>query len=313
VINFQGAPQPDVWYPTALANARLSTDLKPDEDDMTIYLTSSANWYTGIDGMPGRAQQDLVSVALHEFGHGVGFASVMGVDPMNGLGSFGLVDSSFFPPTTFRFPKLDSMPGAYDAYLVQNSTGSLLINEANPSAALASLLTGGDLALSAPTAVAAYGGQRPPVHTPPIFAEGTSITHLDDGTFRNDPSNGLMSPFSTAGTAIHAPGPIVMGLFEDMGWPLCTSAAITVPFSWENKPGIFYTPQSEAVLTYQTEKPLSLTLTVFELGGRMLRQERLAPSYQPVSLTLSQHLHAGTYCYRLESAGAVASGKFTIQ
>ncbi|MBK7190347.1 MAG: T9SS type A sorting domain-containing protein [bacterium] len=86
--DFAGAPQASTVYPVALANKLAGVDLAPGAsnssaddiqarfnvsiDDATCLGTS--NWYYGLDGNNG-ADIDLVVVLLHEFGHGLGFAS----------------------------------------------------------------------------------------------------------------------------------------------------------------------------------------------------------------------------------------------
>ena len=101
VKDFPGAPQADTWYGTALANAITGVDQKPGEDDMTIYMSNTANWYLGLDGNTPAGMTDFVSVALHELGHGLGFTSVAKVS--GGQGSLGKIVASDFPPTTFPF------------------------------------------------------------------------------------------------------------------------------------------------------------------------------------------------------------------
>jgi hypothetical protein len=86
--DFAGAPQASTVYPVALANKLAGVDLAPGAsnssaddiqarfnvsvDDATCLGTSG--WYYGLDGNNG-ADIDLVVVLLHEFGHGLGFAS----------------------------------------------------------------------------------------------------------------------------------------------------------------------------------------------------------------------------------------------
>jgi len=78
---FQGA-EPDVWYPVALAESIAGRDLnEPGDADIVVNANSTANWYFGTDGNTPRREIDLVSVMLHELGHGLGFLS--SVDTIN--------------------------------------------------------------------------------------------------------------------------------------------------------------------------------------------------------------------------------------
>ncbi|MET0341615.1 MAG: hypothetical protein ABW252_11490, partial [Polyangiales bacterium] len=74
---------PNVWYPSALANRLAGTDLSPGDPDVVMELNSAVDgecrdvvggWYYGFDGARGRAT-DLVETVLHELAHGLGFSS----------------------------------------------------------------------------------------------------------------------------------------------------------------------------------------------------------------------------------------------
>jgi hypothetical protein len=71
----------NTWYSTALANALSNSDLNgaTQEINATFNLNlgtagclTNSPWYYGFDNVHG-AGIDLVSVLLHEFGHGLGF------------------------------------------------------------------------------------------------------------------------------------------------------------------------------------------------------------------------------------------------
>lgn len=100
VSDFPGAAFPRTWYPVALGNKLANTDLIPgpsgsNADDIGAQFNSSlggtnpdgtpcltgTGWYYGLDGKHG-TNIDLVTVLLHEFAHGLGFASF--VDETNG-------------------------------------------------------------------------------------------------------------------------------------------------------------------------------------------------------------------------------------
>jgi hypothetical protein len=84
--DFSGARVPGTWYAAALANKVAGRDLIPGDpktnaDDIRATCTSDlgganclagTGWYYGLDDNHG-SDIDLVTVLLHEFGHGFGF------------------------------------------------------------------------------------------------------------------------------------------------------------------------------------------------------------------------------------------------
>src|SRR5262245_41350562 len=72
----------NTWYHQALANRLAETDLSASNDINANFNVNLGNpgcltgigWYLGLDNNHG-TQIDLVTVLLHEFGHGLGFAS----------------------------------------------------------------------------------------------------------------------------------------------------------------------------------------------------------------------------------------------
>jgi uncharacterized protein (TIGR03382 family)/uncharacterized repeat protein (TIGR01451 family) len=73
----------DDQYPAALANERAGRDLDPGTEEIEAQFSSKVGtdgcsappWYYGLDNQAPDGQTDLVTVLLHEFGHGLGFFS----------------------------------------------------------------------------------------------------------------------------------------------------------------------------------------------------------------------------------------------
>ena len=100
---FPGPVRPDTWHHSALADKRAGADLTPgDPDALAIFnvnigqpacLAGPGGTY-GLDGNEPAGATDLVAVALHEFGHGLGFAQfanvTTGVQPLGFTDVYGL-------------------------------------------------------------------------------------------------------------------------------------------------------------------------------------------------------------------------------
>lgn len=198
--DFAGAPKPGVWYESSLANALHGSDLGPGIFDINITYNSEFSWYTGTDGNPPAGQYDLVSVAAHEIGHGLNFSG--SAQYSGGTGQLGF--SSGYP-------------FVYDTFM-ENGAGTPITSLANPSTALGSVLTGGDLWFNGANSKAANGGNRVKIYAPGGWMQGSSYSHLDYDTFAGT-ANSMMVYAIADGSAQHNPGPVTLGMFKDMGWP----------------------------------------------------------------------------------------------
>jgi hypothetical protein len=219
VSGFAGQPAPNVFYPIAFANQFANCDLDPAGADMQIVINSTAAWYTGTDANPGIGQYDLVSVVLHELGHGFGFVSSAQVDDgvapnecaggTPGAGCFG------------------ALPFYFDTF-IEDVLGQRLTNPAAytpASVGLGGAMVSGNLYWDGPNAVAANGGLRPRLYAPTPFAAGSSIAHLDEAAYPAGDARSLMTPALGLAEAIHVPGAVLLAMFEDMGWTLADAPA----------------------------------------------------------------------------------------
>lgn len=71
---YPGVEFEETWYGSALANKRAGADLDPSTPEIRARFSTDFNFYRGLDNNHG-AQQDLVTVVLHELGHGLNFQS----------------------------------------------------------------------------------------------------------------------------------------------------------------------------------------------------------------------------------------------
>ena len=193
--NFNGAPDKTLYYASALANALAGRDLDPTSPEIEISITSNAPWYYGTDGNCPARSFDLVSVILHEMGHGLGFVSGNYYEPFSG---FGRVDQ----------------PTPFDAY-AQLPDGRRLADMPSPSLEAGKAMTS-NLFWSGDNAIKANNGIKPKLYTPSIYEAGSSISHLDEATFSKSVDNAVMTPNLDSGEVFHLPGPLVLAMFEDM-------------------------------------------------------------------------------------------------
>ena len=82
---------------------------------------------------------------------------------------------------------------------------------------MADALTGGGLVWAGANGLAA-DAVPPGIYAPDPWEPGASFSHLREDMYLSGNANALMTPNLNTGEAIHDPGPIVMGMFADMGW-----------------------------------------------------------------------------------------------
>lgn len=189
-------------YNVALAEKISGRELNgKDEADISMTFNLSVSWYYGVDGNPGSNQHDLVSVALHEMAHGLGFFGLFTV--------VGDKSGDYLWRGNYE---------VYD-YFLEDAAGHKLIDENRypvPSATLFDELTTGPVYSASPIMVSENGGQRAKLYIPPQWNGGSSLYHLDQ--VYNNTENALMTYSLSRGESMHDPGPITMNLFRDMGW-----------------------------------------------------------------------------------------------
>jgi hypothetical protein len=121
--NFPHAEVPNTWYQVALANKLAGSDLAPgatgtNADDIIAVFNSdlgttncltTIHWYYGLDGNHGN-DVDLVTVLLHEFGHGLGFAGYYDKTTGALLGGHPDIFGTYTYDTTYKktWPKMSN-------------------------------------------------------------------------------------------------------------------------------------------------------------------------------------------------------------
>ncbi len=295
--DFPDAPLPQTWYATALANSIAGAELNPEENDFEFFLNSGNNWYYGTDGATPNGQYDLVSIALHEMGHGLGF---VGLSKKEGTqGSLGLLLQSDFAPlvTSFPWPQLDTLPGVFDRFLAHPQNGPLELME-NPGTALGSTMTSNQLRFNGAFAMDANDGVEPRIYSPSVFALGSSCVHLNESTYPEGNPNELMTPFSSAGNANHWPGPLCLAIMRDIGWNLAPEVGVVDPLP--NSPfGVYPNPVIDR-LNLRVPFTSPAHASIIDAFGRILDRKTITHSIDV------RDLASGSYTVRIEGMTQVA-------
>lgn len=202
--NFDGAQQINTWYPVALAEKMAARDLnEPGDIDIFAQFNSSNNaWHYGLNGATPAGQYDLVTVVLHELGHGLGFLDSYNID--NNVASVGLSGTG--------------IPVIYDLGIENGTAQNLFLTTESGTNDLRNQLTSNNLFYNSPAVKSANGNSPAKIFAPTTFSSGSSIAHLDETLFPGGSSNALMTPQIGTGESNFNPGNIVRGMFADMGW-----------------------------------------------------------------------------------------------
>jgi hypothetical protein len=141
--DFDNAPRANTWYPSALASKLAGADVTtPDQSHIVARFNSrlglfadclpGSGFYLGLDDNFG-AQIDLVTVLLHELGHGLGFQTF--TDDASGAEILG-------------------MPSVWDYYLLDNRSNKTWA-QMTDAERVASAISGNGLSWNGPIVTAA--------------------------------------------------------------------------------------------------------------------------------------------------------------
>lgn len=202
--NFKNSPIENRYYAVAIAEKIAGEELNGmSRSDLTANFNSRIGWYYGTDGNTPADKYDLVSVALHELAHGLGFTGFFFIDDDLGIYAYNDWDDA----TSFDI-------------LVEQLYGNNLVDTSffeNASTQLKDALESLSLYFESPVAMA-NTGERPRLYAPSTFDPGSSIYHLNDAYYPTGNENSLMTHAVGFGEAIHDPGPLTRGIMEDIGW-----------------------------------------------------------------------------------------------
>lgn len=223
IADFDGAPKQNVLYPVALAEKIAGENLNgSDPDIVATFNSTNNNWHYGLAGVdPPAGEYDLMSIVLHEIGHGLGITHGYSVD-----GGLGDIPDFFGNRAT-----------AYEVNIITLSGKNFVTDFTPPSSELKSVMTSA-LYFASPLVRSVNSNFNATLYTPETYSAGSSIAHLDEDTFRAGNINSLMTPFIGSAERILDPGPIVKNILKEMGW-ISTQIEHTPLPNTENTTGPF--------------------------------------------------------------------------
>jgi hypothetical protein len=206
--DFPGALRGSTWFPAALANKLRGVDLDPSTADINATFNSAVGttcpfpnvWYYGLDGNPPLGDIDLLSVVLHELGHGLGFATIVSL--ATGAKGNGTGFDDVFMLKLEDHSKNENYPSMTDGERVTASVDT------------------GDLHYEGAAVVAGSGflsaGRHSPsghvrMYAPNPAQQGSSVSHFDTVLSPNQ----IMEPAYVEPN--HDIG-LMRELFDDIGW-----------------------------------------------------------------------------------------------
>lgn len=223
IRDFDGAQRILTWYPVALAEKMANREFNDAEDPDIFAQFNSAypSWSFDVNGTPQAGRTDLVTVVLHEIGHGLGITRAYTVD-----GDNGTISSLF-----------SGLHLIYDHFLENTAGQNFVQNFPPPSPTLKTQLTSGSVWFRSPQLNSTPADSRALLYAPNPFQAGSSIAHLDENNYNGTP-NALMTPQIGTAEVIHSPGPITMKLLADQGWvhtrivhsPLPNTENVSTPY-----------------------------------------------------------------------------------
>jgi hypothetical protein len=202
--SFSGAEFPLTWYQVALANKLAGFDLTPGppdpgflqppfNDDIFAFFNGAIgtdpncltglNWYNGFDHNEAPNEIDLLSVVVHEMGHGLGFANF--INENSGTGPLGLPD--IYSVYTFDETTGKSWAQMTPAERVASATntGNVVWSGANVTAQASNFLAAfGELVVNSPGSIAGTYTAQPASYGPSVTAGSITadLELADDGT-----------------------------------------------------------------------------------------------------------------------------------
>jgi hypothetical protein len=235
--DFPSAPLAGTWYPIALAEALSGTNRNGTNPEVDAAFNSDVDaaclgpgtrfWYGTTSTTPSGNQIALLPVVLHELSHGLGFLTLVCVEP-SGCGT-GSPQGSFaggFPDVWTDFLANSGNPSLTWRSMSQAQRISSITGDPN------TVWVGSNVsnAIASQGIVAGLSAGFLRMHAPSPVRGGSSISHFS----RDASPNLLMEPAISSN--LFAQLDMTIPLFRDIGWTAATSTnaapTITAPASY---------------------------------------------------------------------------------
>lgn len=295
--SFPGATDPEVWYPVALAESIVGEDLNEvDEPDINVVANSSANWNFDTEGSVPRSRIDLATVILHELAHGMGFLSSIDSTSDTTV-SIGFDDRFIIYDLFLKTTEGESLS---DATIFRSPSPDLL------DAVVNRLDFAGDNAVR-------ENEQEPvPLFAPATFDVGSSVSHQDERSYRAGTPNALMTPSIANGEGIRTPGPVILGILEDIGWNVVYDPnAVANPVAETLR--IFPNPATTHFTIALDGLTAAPTIAIlYAADGREVRRQMVSPQRSTLDVDIAG-LPPGMYTVFLPGPTTSVSGRVMIR
>jgi len=204
-------PATRTWYSSAQGNQIARYNVVPRHSDIRMEMNSNFTWNLLIEERPvGIHHRDWLTVVLHEITHGLGFAALVGEN-----GRFRYTTTDILGRPVSRHT---NYPGIFDHQLFQGTSGPSLValNQAQRSALVISdNLFAGTRGPSSHL-LRANNGNRVRMHAPPIWSDGSSVSHWHQYWDWESDIPRLMRPNYTGQR--HSIDRREVAIMWDMGW-----------------------------------------------------------------------------------------------
>jgi hypothetical protein len=316
VSSLPANPDAKVLYPAALFEklSGFSPIFAATTDINTNFNSGRNDWYFGTDGNTPSNQIDLVTVILHELGHGLG---MLGFSFENsGLGyirresnaqSILLDGSSEFASVYDTYVQANRQQDNAITPILDQAGGSESLGFPEASSTLLTAFQRPSLSINSPLAVQENGGIEAPIlYAPAPYTGGSSYSHWDEAKFNNTP-NALMTPFAARGEAIHDPGTLTLGFMEDMGWSLCQGSLSVENFdiaSVEVSPNPF---TSAITIKVSNGQASDYTINLYDVNGREVLSKTNTVSDSAITISNLDALEDALYFVKITNRGSGAS------